>query len=68
MLSSTIASIKDDIPFEIVEVDIDEHIELAAKFNVRSVPTMIVVDEHDTVIKRVAGSMPAAEVKKFLGV
>ena len=51
---SQILSTMDDLP-EIQEIDIDEHMETAAKFNVRSVPTLVMVAEDGTEVKRYTG-------------
>ena len=51
---SRILSTMDDLP-EIQEIDIDEHMETAAKFNVRSVPTLVMVAEDGTEVKRYTG-------------
>jgi len=65
MLSMTIADIKDDIPYSIEEIDIDVSTELAQKFGIRGVPTMVLVDG-DTEIKRKVGVMTITELKTFI--
>jgi thioredoxin 1 len=64
MLSTTIAGIKDEIPYPIEEIDIDANSELAQAFGVRGVPTMVIVDG-DKEVKRKVGAMTAAELKAF---
>jgi thioredoxin 1 len=44
-----------DIPFE--DVNIDENIMLAQNFQVRGVPTMVMVDKDENEIKRHVGMM-----------
>jgi thiol-disulfide isomerase/thioredoxin len=66
MLSMTIAGIKDEIPYPIEEIDIDENSEMAQKFGIRGVPTLVLVDG-DTEVKRKVGSLTAAELKAFIG-
>jgi thioredoxin 1 len=64
MLSKTLENLKDnDIPIR--EVDIDEQTDLAVQYNVRSVPTMVLL-ENGSEVKRVVGSMPLEKVKEFL--
>ena len=63
-LSMTLKGI-DDIPVPIKEIDIDEELDLAAKFNIRSVPTMVML-ENGSEVKRVSGALPLAKVKEFL--
>lgn len=65
MLSMTIAGIKDQIPYPIEEIDIDSNTEMAQKFGIRGVPTLILVDG-DTEVKRKVGSLTAAELKTFV--
>ena len=67
MLSMTIAGIKDEIPYPIEEIDIDVNSELAQKFGIRGVPTMVLVDG-DTEVRRKVGAMTSAELKTFAGV
>ena len=63
-LSMTLKGLEDNaIPIR--EVDIDDNLDLAAEYNVRSVPTMVML-ENGSEIKRVMGSLPVAKVKEFL--
>jgi thioredoxin-like negative regulator of GroEL len=64
-LSATINSIKDEITLEIKEIDSDENMDMARKYNVRSLPTMIMVDG-DKEIKRQAGLMSADQLREFV--
>jgi len=64
MLSKTLENLKDnDIPIK--EIDIDEQTDLAVQYNVRSVPTMVLL-ENGSEMKRVVGSMSLEKVKEFL--
>jgi len=67
MLSMTIAGIKDEIPYPVEEIDIDENSEMAQKFGIRGVPTMVIVDG-DKEVKRKVGAMTAPELKTFLSI
>jgi thioredoxin-like negative regulator of GroEL len=64
-LSATINSIKDEITIEIEEIDSDENMDMARKYNVRSLPTMIMIDG-DKEIKRQAGLMSVDQLKEFV--
>lgn len=66
-LSAVIESIKDEIPYEIEEIDSDENMDMARKYNIRSLPTMVIV-EGDTEIKRQMGMMNAQQLKEFMAV
>ena len=63
MLSSTLQKVDSDI--SIREVDIDTEFDVAAKYNIRSVPTMVML-ENGVEIKRVTGSIPLDKVEEFL--
>jgi thioredoxin-like negative regulator of GroEL len=51
---------------EIVEVDIDENSDKARMFQVRGVPTMVVVDENEKELRRVVGIQPKAKLEEWL--
>lgn len=63
-LGMTIKSI-DDLSCEVKEIDIDENLDLAAQYSIRSVPTMVMLEDGKE-IKRVSGALPLAKVKEFL--
>ena len=63
MLSSTLQKVNSDV--SIREVDIDTEFDTAAKYNIRSVPTMVMLED-GVEIKRVMGSIPLDKVKEFL--
>ena len=65
MLSKTIEQIKDEIPCDIIEIDIDDDFETANKFQIRSVPTLVLMDG-ETEIARKTGNISAAELKNFV--
>lgn len=61
-----LASIIDNNPLSIpvVEVDIDEDPELATKYKVRGVPTLVVVEDGEEV-KRKVGLLTATQLNQF---
>jgi thioredoxin-like negative regulator of GroEL len=65
LLSSTIDSIKEEIPFEIEEVDAINNTVMAKQYNIRGVPTMIIVDG-EAEVKRHIGNMTADQIKSFI--
>ena len=65
MLSKTIEQIKSEIPCDIIEIDIDEDFETANKFQIKSVPTLVLMDG-ETEVSRKTGNISAAELKNFL--
>ena len=50
----------------IEDVDIDQNVFMSTQFNVRSVPTMILVDDQEKEIKRKVGVMKEAELIEWL--
>lgn len=67
MLSRVMDEIK-TLPLEVEAVDIDENRDTAIKYNVRGVPTMIVVDEGGVEVKRVSGLLNEQKVLEFFAV
>lgn len=65
MLSKVFEDIKPDLQHELVEVDIDENSDLARQYNIRGVPTLVLVDG-DTEIERKSGFMTEPQLKAFL--
>lgn len=63
MLSKVLEDVKTDIPFE--NVDIDENQDLAKKYGVRGVPTMIML-EGDTVVKSLVGMQQQSKIEQWL--
>ena len=47
-------------------IDIDENTELAVKYGIRGVPTLVVLDDSDKEIKRMSGVRTNAELKEWL--
>jgi len=54
-----------ELPYALEEIDIDQHKEILEKFNVRGVPTMILVEDNDE-IARFSGYKTPAEVNAWL--
>lgn len=70
MLSKVIESIDTDIPFEEIDIDIDENQEYAKQFGIRGVPTLIMVDRDPIAglyeIKRTSGLISIPDLKAWL--
>lgn len=64
MLTRTLENIEHSVP--IVPVNIDEQQEIAIKYGVRGVPTLIMVNETDDEVKRHVGMMSEAQIVSFL--
>lgn len=51
---------------EIVEIDIDQDSDKARMFQIRGVPTMVMVDENEKEIRRVVGIQPKSKLEVWL--
>ena len=65
-LSMVIEGAKENITTEIINIDIDEDNTHAAQFKVRSVPTMILLNDSGAEIKRHIGMMNESQLLEFL--
>lgn len=63
MLSKTIAGMKIETPIE--EIDIDEQEELAIQYQIRSVPTLVMLDD-DKEVKRVTGMQSSTQLEAWI--
>jgi thioredoxin 1 len=50
---------------EVTKVDTDEERQLAQQYNIRSIPTLIILDENGKEIKRLTGSVTDIKLKEF---
>ena len=64
-LSNTFNAIG-DTTISLTDVDIDAEPALAKKYNVRSLPTLVIVDDMGQEIKRLVGNVPATKLHEFL--
>jgi len=65
-LSQVIQTAGDKVTMQIENVNIDENIFMAQQYKVRSVPTMIVIDDSETEIRRKVGTMDEEQLLEFL--
>lgn len=63
MLSKTMSNL--DLGIKIVEIDIDEQLDLVSQYQIRSVPTLVLVQD-DIEIKRQTGAMTASQLTSFV--
>lgn len=64
--SQIIKAAGDKITTPVVDINIDENIALATDFEVRNVPTMVLVDDNENEIKRHVGVMKEAELIEWV--
>jgi len=56
-----------DIPdIKVVEIDVEEHPDIASNYRVRGVPTVIVTDENDNVLAMKTGMMTKEQLKDLI--
>jgi len=65
-LSKVIAAAGDKVQVTVEDVDIDQNIMMAQEFKVRSVPTMILVDDNENELKRQVGMVNESQLLEFL--
>ena len=63
MLAKTLEDMELEFPLE--EIDIDQNKDLLEKFNIRGVPTMVLMDGEDEVARH-SGYMTSAQVTAWL--
>ena len=64
MLAMTVKEL-DDNTVPITDVDIDENLELATKYGIRGVPTLVLL-ENGNEVKRVSGALTLPKLKEFI--
>lgn len=67
MQSQIIKRAGDKIKTTVEDVDIDNNLMMATEFKIRSVPTMVLVDDKENEIKRHVGVMNETQLLEFLG-
>lgn len=50
---------------EVTKVDTDEERQLAVQYGIRSIPTLIILDENGKEFKRLTGSVTDSKLKEF---
>lgn len=55
-----------ELPYTLTEIDIDKDIDKATKFDIRSVPTMILLDDDGKEVKRIVGVYASEKLKAKL--
>lgn len=64
-LTKTMDSMDIQIPTEYVDIDSDPSI--AVEYGVRSIPTLILIDEHSVALRRLQGPQQKDAIQEFLG-
>ena len=67
-LSRTLQTLPEDqLPVSIQDIDIDKETGMSVMWRIRSVPTLVLLDETGEEIKRISGALNKDELIKFLG-
>jgi thioredoxin-like negative regulator of GroEL len=66
VLTEVIHGAQDKINIPIEEIDIDKNSDAVIQYGIRSVPTMILLDENNNELKRVTGSLNQSDLFTFL--
>jgi len=51
-----------ELPWPVCPIDIDESRDIAVEYGIRGVPTMILMDENDNIIKKVTGALSKSQI------
>ena len=65
-LTQVIKTAGDKITLPVEEVNVDENVFMATTFNIRSLPTMVLVDDQENELKRVVGMLNEEKLLEFL--
>jgi len=63
MLSKTMEGM--DLPHNVKHVDVDLDPDLAQKYNIRGVPTLILLDDKDEEVRRSVGLLSETQLKEW---
>lgn len=66
MLTKSIETIRDQTDAKIEEIDIDEQPERAKQYQIRGVPTLVLLDNTGNEVKRKSGAMTGPQFLEFI--
>lgn len=55
-----------DLAAEVVEIDVDEAQEVAIRYGIRGVPTLVVIDDDGKELRRKSGTMSENDFRSFV--
>jgi thioredoxin-related protein len=64
MLSRVIEDVK--LPYPVEDIDINQDQDLAMKYGIRGVPTLVLVDNENNEIRRVSGMLMESQLTAFI--
>lgn len=65
-LSKVFEEAKDKISMPVEVIDIDQNRDMAVKYGIRGVPTLVILDNEDKEVKRASGMMMESKLLEFL--
>lgn len=65
-LSKVFEEAKDKISMPVEVIDIDQNRDMAVKYGIRGVPTLVILDDEDKEVKRTSGMMMESKLLEFL--
>jgi thioredoxin 1 len=65
-LTMIMNGVKDKITIPVEEVNVDENVFMATNFNIRSLPTLVLVDDTETEIRRSVGMLNEEKFLNFV--
>jgi len=65
-LTIALNNMRDKISIPIEEVDIDNNKEIAMHYGIRSVPTMVLIDDNNAEIRRRVGLLNETQITEFM--
>tara|TARA_B110000495_G_C22823912_1_gene480844 strand:- start:72 stop:272 length:201 start_codon:yes stop_codon:yes gene_type:complete len=64
MLAKNLDNVTTQVPIQVLDIDKEE--DLARHFNVRSVPTLVMIDNDKKEVKRVVGVQSVKQLNQFI--
>lgn len=69
MMDPIMKDFRDKYPdFEVEKVDIDKNMNMAQEFNISSVPTFVLLNDENEIVKTYEGAMPLSKLEEFIKV
>ena len=63
MIGPVLEELSQELEIKVVKVDVDEHLEIARKFAIMSVPTILIYKNNE-IVDKLIGFMPKDELKE----
>jgi thioredoxin 1 len=64
MLAKNLESVNTTVPIEVIDIDEDQ--ETAIHYGIRGVPTLVMIDENNNVVKRLVGMQPLKALEDWI--